>query len=108
MSATPVLFRPAELQAAPRELSEYVHQAEAFVAMFRRLGDFADLEGQFQRWANSKDFCIRDRSAIAREVHRILGNDYLGETVRILDTQPAAQESGQKSLTTSDKDAENP
>ena len=36
-----------------------------------------------------------------------LRNDYLGETVRILDTQPAGQKSGQKSLAASGKEPEN-
>jgi hypothetical protein len=61
----------------PVRVFDHVLQAEAFLELFHRSGA-ADLEVAFQAWVDSKDFSLRDKVAIAREVHRILGNDDLG------------------------------
>jgi hypothetical protein len=53
-------------------ISDQTLQAEAFLGMFSRLGPPADLGAEFERWAASKDFSPRDRSAISREVRHIL------------------------------------
>jgi hypothetical protein len=66
------------LRPRPAPTSDHLFQAEAFIALLARLPS-ADLNEVFVWWANSKDFSPRDQLAIAREVHRILGNDDLGE-----------------------------
>jgi hypothetical protein len=93
--------------ATPTQPPDHVFQAEAFLALFQRSDASTNLEAAFQAWVDSKDFSPRDQLAITREVHRILGNDHPGETVRIFDARLVGQESGQKSLTASGKEAEN-
>jgi hypothetical protein len=48
-------------------ISDQTLHAEAFLAMFDRLRGAPDLESEFQRWADGKDFQPRDRLAIASE-----------------------------------------
>jgi hypothetical protein len=51
---------------------DQLFQAEAFVALLSRLGPSADLDAEFVRWSDSKDFLPRDRLAIAGEVRGLL------------------------------------
>jgi hypothetical protein len=55
----------------PAYVSGYLLQGEAFVSMLSRLHS-ADPDSTFVSWANSKDFCPRDRLAIARQVRELL------------------------------------
>ena len=55
--------------------SFHLFQAEAFVGRFRRCGAAADLDAEYRRWADSKDFSPRDRSAIALQVRDLLAQE---------------------------------
>jgi excisionase family DNA binding protein len=59
---------PLTAQVASRFVSD---QAEQFLDLFNRL-DSANLATAFQAWADSKDFCAKDRVAIGDEVRRRL------------------------------------
>lgn len=59
------------LASRPAHTSDLTYQAEQFLSLLARLPS-ADPDGLFTWWANSKDFCPRDRLAIAREVRHIL------------------------------------
>lgn len=67
---TPQPAHPADLR--PVRVCDHVFQAEAFLALFHRCGASADLEPQFERWADRKYFWPADRLVIARRVRRLL------------------------------------
>ena len=56
----------------PAHKRDHLFQAEAFTALLSRLDPSVDPDSAFMWWVNSKDFCPRDRLAIAREVRHIL------------------------------------
>jgi hypothetical protein len=62
----------AALASAPDHTIDLTYQAESFTALLSRLEPSADPDGLFMRGARSKDFCPRDRLAIAREVRALL------------------------------------
>jgi hypothetical protein len=60
------------MKAVAARLTFAAYQAEQFLSLLSRLDPSANPDATFVWWANSKDFCPRDRSAIAREVRGIL------------------------------------